>query len=308
MVHELWFASVHREPGLRPSLGNWTPLRGTHFCYNAGERPKRAMAIDQVESAESQPRLRWYQFSVRDMLLLTTFVAIFFSILAVGWSHRVYIARIELKRRPLESTKELPHADFRYHEAVQDSAIETAQSDSMMELIVRSLRQERIEKIEGVKIDVKVVRKHVSLEDCACSCDITASSNDAIVSEKLVRTFYQVFSQTVPEVTPVVRERYRERARTAFTTSGSPAEDKSWWGSDLHDFESRWLAIERQHAEGEQPSETRSMSFYFNRLGGLRDSVPVWPTSPYMSSCVLLADFWLALGIGVLINRWRRCR
>ena len=50
------------------------------------------MAAIESQVAVPRPKLRWYQFSLRGLLLFTLFVAVLLSILAVGRTSRVYEA------------------------------------------------------------------------------------------------------------------------------------------------------------------------------------------------------------------------
>ncbi len=269
--------------------------------YNGSRRLGNVMCANRVESSGLRPLLRWYQFSLRGLFLFTLFVAILLSILSVGWTVRYYEATITVARRLPVFSDESPPVDFVFHNAVQDSALELANSSSLAEVVTRALRQKGIRKIDGEYVETHVVRRHVVVKDGGCLVDIIASSSDPEIGTAVAITFFRSWFAMPPAAKPMAMQGYFERAKLDYDS-----------GLHLEGFESDWRNLERRLQSnvnqklraGDQP-----MSLYFALFGDKRESAHVRPIYPYWNSCRAIASVWLGLGgIAFVINRWNRYR
>ena len=192
------------------------------------------MSIRDLESAAVRAPLRWYQFSLSGLLLLTLFVPALLSILGVGRSLVHYEALIGVLRQ-FPAPHLIPHPAVGYfQDAVLDLDWEQATSDSMMESVAQMLQQEGIETIDGQNALGSAVRKHVSLERDGNSffVRITARSNGPKLSKVIACAFFKTSSGMVPTLTAEAKRRYIVKARSEFSAS------------ELQTFESIWQDLE----------------------------------------------------------------
>jgi len=255
------------------------------------------MATDDVESAGLRSGLRWYQFSLRGLLLFTLFVAILLSILSVGWTVRFYEARVIVVRDPGTFSVISSPACIQFRYAVQDATIELASSDSVVEAVTQTLQQSAIHEIDGEKVEANVVRRHVVVNENAYLVNIIASSSAPEISKAIAATYFKTWFARMPVVKPTAMQEYLERAKV------------KEYGFSLDGFESDWRCLEQRLQSneigrlfpGEQP-----MSFYFQLLGDARDPAYVKAIYPYWNSCVKIAIAWFGIGsVAFGVNRWR---
>ena len=163
------------------------------------------MAAMDPQVAAPQPKLRWYQVSLRGLLLLVLFAAIFLSILAVGRTSRVYEASLGIHRQPLFWTP-VPDGALKFHEAVQDMAVELAASESVMEAVAQSLQLEGIATIDSEDVSGPVIRKHIALkrvdniETWGTCYYIVVSSSDSAISKAMAVAYFRTWFSMMPRL------------------------------------------------------------------------------------------------------------
>jgi hypothetical protein len=222
------------------------------------------------------------------------------SILAVGRTIRSYDTSIYVERNPLIFTLMPGPADYRFHETVQDVAIELAGSDSVMAAVANALRVRGITTVDGRDVTGETIREHVSLRASKDFCEIAASSRNAGVSEAIVLAYYNAWFDTLPALVPAVKQKYIGRAQLEFS------------GSDLDDFLSSWQRMESRglFAAGARTERWSYASCYGFGLVGDKDKpcctaqrYPIW------KPCLIAAVGWLAIGMVVFaIGIWQRIR
>jgi hypothetical protein len=254
------------------------------------------MATNETPSAKTQPPLRWYQFSIGGLLLLTLFIAILLSILGVGRALVRYDAKI-CTRWNFPIPHLLPSETEGYFDrAIWDSDVEYAMSDSMMESVAQKLRKKGIETIDGERVVGPTLRRHVLLEQYkTIYVDIIASSYDLSVSKSIACEFCDTWSNMTETLSPVVKQRYEEKARSEF----SPYY--------LQKFESQWPELVNSFTERRRLVTLRHAILVINVLGDHRDPAFVTAVYPYWTTCEVVACAWFGIGaITFGVNRWRR--
>ncbi len=291
------------------------------------------MAAMESQAAVPRTTLRWNQFSLRGLFLLTLFLAVLLSILATGRTLQVYEATLMVERRPPSLTLVPPSVVISFYDAVGDVVIELSTSDSVMEAVAQSLRLKGIEKLDYGDVSGHALGRHISVKRISEKSPnlyvITASANDQGISKTIARTYYETWFEMIPKLAPTVKQRYLERARSEFS------------GSDLERFESEWQDMERSGYFSATPArplksdpssnetlysayscfpseaapvrtlKSDPLGYGFGVLYDphLENLILVRPTNPYWNLCLSIASFWLGLGIIAFgIRHWRHYR
>jgi hypothetical protein len=249
------------------------------------------MAANETQSA-ARPPLRWYQFSLSGLFVLTSFLAVFLSVLAVGWTFRGYDASVIVQQfsNPWLSPPAEPpaQAEVEIDSAIAESIIDVGTADSLRDAVIRSLRQKGIESIDGEAVSRGSIRSHVAVTRNDNFCEIAASSNDQKTSRSLAATYAETWCKMLPDLVPVIAEQKLTVARKKFA------------GPELKTFDEDWQHCKESGYFVTPPKDSFSLLVH--------DSGPqIVRTYPHWNTCIAISGIWLILGLILLVVnlRWR---
>jgi hypothetical protein len=257
------------------------------------------MAATESQTAVLRPQLRWYQFSLRGLLLFTSFVAVLLSVLAIGRTSPVYKASLAIQWLTSAHCCFPRSADeLFFMDAEKDMAFELATSDAVMEAVAQSLRQQGVEKLDGEDISSQVLSRNIVVEHAERNRDvyiITTSSSDPEVSRTIARTHYETWRGMIPELAPTMEQRYLERAKLVLSASDFPKFEFTWRDA-MH---AGYFSEITGHSNG--PPRIMLMG------GECPETFDVGsPIYPHWNRCLAFAILGLVLGILAFgIDRWR---